>query len=129
MSPLPWLAAVLLGAAAPGPAAPAARPARTSCIQLSAGAETHYTPVDDHTIVVQSFSDWWKLTTTPSTLLLDPQSILVNDIHGSSSLCSPLDFQLTVLDRPGGGREGLIVQSFESITPAEGRALLKTGRR
>ncbi len=122
--------ALLLAAAMQ--AAPAAKPpapARTPCIPLSGGSSTQYTPVDDHTIVVRSFNRWWKLTTTPSNLLTFPSTFLVNDIHGPSELCSRLDFQLSVVDPPGGGREGLIVQEFTTLTPEEGEALRRAAHR
>ena len=127
----PLLAAVLAAAAAlqPPAAAAPAKPSRPPCILLSNGTDTEYVPVDDHTIVVRSISRWWKLTTTPSSYLDGPHPILVNDIHGSSTLCSPLDFELSVLDHPGGGREGLIVQDFQSITSQEGWALRRVAHR
>ncbi len=127
---IPALAfAAALAVLAPPPGGLAAASGHPPCILLSQGPDTEYIPVDDHTIVVRSVSRWWKLTTTPSSLLLQRQAILINDIHGPGSLCSPLDFQLSVLDHPGGGREGLIVQDFVSITPAEGRALRSAARR
>ena len=126
MIPALLLAAALAAATPSTPAKPSPRP---PCLLLSESTDTEYIPVDDHTIVVRAISRWWKLTTTPSTLLRQRQSILINDIHGPSTLCSPLDFRLSVLDHPGGGREELIVQDFISITPAEGRALRSAARR
>ena len=122
MRPARLLAVTL--AAAPGQAA-----RRTPCIQLSASSATEYVPVDDHTIVVRSFDQWWRLTVTPSSLLLQPQAFLVNDIRGTSTLCSRSDFDLSVLEHPGGGREGLIVQDFTAITPEEGKALRRAAHR
>ena len=126
MSPALLLAAALAAAPPPEGSASYRRPA---CLQLSTSSATEYIRVDDHTIVIRSFNDWWKLTTTPSSLLLQPEAILINDVHGPTTLCSPLDFQLSVLDHPGGGREGLMVQDFVPITPAEGRALIRARRR
>ncbi len=124
------LLAVLLAAIVQPSAPPAAsKPSRPACILLSNGTDTEYVPVDDHTILVRSISRWWKLTVTPSSMLLAPHPILINKIYGPSSLCSPLDFQLSVLDHPGGGREGLIVQDFQAITPDEGRALRRAAHR
>lgn len=125
----PLTAALLAALALQTPAAPRAKPAPRACLQLSTSSSTQYTPVDDHTIVVRSFSDWWRLTTTPSTLLRFPQVILINEVHGPSTLCSPLDFQLSVTEPGGGPREGLIAQEFTPITPEEGRALLRAAHR
>ena len=123
---IPALLALSLAAAvAP---APPARPAR-ACLQVSPAATTHYTPVDDHTIVVDSGASWWRLTTTPSSLLTDPQAYLINEIRGSSTLCDRLDFDLSVAINPGGFKTPLIVQSFESISAEEGRALRQAARR
>ncbi len=127
MIPALLLAATLT--LAPPTGGPAAASGRPACIQLSAGTDTEYLRVDDHTIVVRSINRWWQLTTTPSSLLLQPQAILINDVHGPSTLCSPLDFQLSILDHPGGAREGLIVEDFVQITPEEGRALQHARRR
>ena len=120
--------AALLQAAPAAAASPAAKPSRPPCIQLSESSDTEYVRVNDHTIVVRSGSRWWKLTTTPSSLMLMPQAFLVNDIHGPASLCSRLDFQLSVVDPPG-AREGLIVQDFQAITADEGKALRHAARR
>ena len=86
-------------------------------------------PVDDHTIVIRAFDRWWKLTTSPSSLLLQPDVTLVNEIRGSSLLCSAVDFQLSVVERGGGFHEGLIAQDLVAIAPEEGRRLLKAARR
>ena len=121
--------ALLLAAALQtGVAAQNDRPAHTPCIRLSDSTATEYVPVDDHTIVVRSFNTWWKLTVTPSSLLLIPDAFLVNDVRGPSELCAAVDFDLSVVDR-GAGREGLIVQDFRQITPAEGKALRSHARR
>ena len=122
-APALLLAAAL--AAAPAATAPA-RPAR---IQLANSSSTSYHPVDDHTILIEARPRWYRLTTTPSRLMLAPQSFFVNEIRGTSSLCSPLDFQLSVADYPGGFREPLIVRDFAEVTPAEGKALLKRATR
>ena len=123
--------ALLLAAAllAPAPRAPqAGAPART-CIQVSSGSDTQYHPVDDHTVVIESGGRWWRLTTSPSSRMLEPQSFFVNDIRGTSTLCSPLDFDLSVATLPGGFREPLIVQEFTPLTREEGRTLLRRTRR
>ena len=124
------ISALLLAAALQtgGVAAQNDRPPRTPCIRLSDSTSTEYVPVDDHTIVVRSFNDWWKLTVTPSSLMLTPDAFLVNDVHGPSELCAAVDFQLSVVER-GAGREGLIVQDFRQITPEEGKALRSRARR
>ena len=87
----PLLAGLAVLTAAPsGPpsAAPSsARPVR-SCIQVGAGADTQYYPVDDHTIIIESQRRWYKLTVSPSGMMNQPGSFFINQIRGSSSLCS-----------------------------------------
>ncbi len=110
-------------------AAPAAtRPAR-DCVQVSSGSDTHYTPIDDRTILVESQRRWWRLTVTPNSRLRDPSSFLVNVIRGTSLLCTPLDFDLSVDSTPGGFRSPMIVQEFAPITAEEAKALRKAAHR
>ena len=63
--------------------------------------------------------------------MTEPMSFLVNQVRGTSTLCSALDFDLSVATQGGGGgfRQGLIVQAFEEITAAEGEALRRRARR
>lgn len=121
------LASLALAAAAP--AQDAARP--RDCLQIGAGADTHYYPVDDRTIVIEAQRRrWFKLIVSPTSLLNTPTSYLINDIRGTSTLCSPLDFDLSVAETsPGSFRQGIIVQSFEPITADEGVALRRRSRR
>lgn len=123
---------LLAAALASSLAGPASSPgASRSCILVSSGSDTHYYPIDDHTIAIESQRRWYKLIVSPSAHLTAPQSFLINDIRGTSTLCSPLDFDLSVSETGGGGgfREGLIAQSFEEIPAAEGLALRKRSRR
>ena len=124
------ISALLLAAALQtgGVAAQNDRPARTPCLRLSDSTATEYVPVNDHTIVVRSYNRWWKLTVTPSSLMLVPDAFLVNDVNGPPELCAAVDFQLKVVER-GAGQEGLIVQDFRQITPEEGKALRSRARR
>lgn len=126
-----FLAATLAGAAPAGVAPAGADGApRRSCIQVGAGSETRYHPVDDHTIAVESQRRWYRLVVSPEPRLMAPTSFLINDIRGTSTLCSALDFDLSVAETsPGGFRSGVIVQSFEPISTEEGVALSKRSRR
>lgn len=119
----PLLLAALLAAPAP--------PARLGdCIQVSPAGQTQYVGVDDRTIVVRSLGRAWKLTTTPSSFITDPSAVFVNVVRGPSSLCSPLDFQLSVATPPGlAFRTPLIVQDFRPIPLAEAKALTERRRR
>ena len=124
--------ALLLAAALAAPV-PASAPADTgrarSCILV--GSDTQYYPADDHTIAIRSGRRWYKLIVSPSARLTYPQSFLINDIRGTSTLCSALDFDLSVSETGAGGgfREGLIAQSFAEIPAEEGEALRKKSRR
>ena len=100
-----------------------------SCILVSSSSNTQYYPSDDHTIAIHSDGRWYKLTVSPSSLLNEPQTYFINDIRGPSTLCSPLDFDLKVVETGGGIREGLIAQSFQEIPASEGEALRKLSRR
>ena len=122
------IASLALLAAGPAPGSGAA-PVR-DCIRVASGADTQYYPADDHTIAIRSQRRWYKLTVSPSSMLNEPGSFFINEIRGTSTLCSPLDFDLSVATTPPGGfRQRLIAQSFESITADEGEALRKRSRR
>jgi len=55
-----------------------------------------------------------------SSLLQDPDVHLVNRMWGGGDyICTPLDFDLTVVEDMGGMREPLIVRSITRLTPAE----------
>ncbi len=107
--------------------AAAPTPRSGGCILLTPGDTSQYVGVDDHTIVIASRGRAWKLTTTPSSLITDRQAVFFNVIRGPSSLCSPLDFQLSVGLQQTPIQTPLIVQDFQAITPAEAKAL--TDRR
>lgn len=109
-------------------AAPAPAPLR-SCIMLTPGNNAQYIGVDDRTIVIRSFSHAWKLTTTPSSLITDPQAYFINVVRGPSTLCGPLDFQLSVGLQQTPIQTPLIVQDFRPITVAEAKAMTERPRR
>ena len=114
-------AAALL-AAAP---APQVRP----CLTTWNSSTTHYHPVDDHTIIIEDGRRWYRLEVTPTSQLTDAGSVIISQVRGSSQMCSPIDFQLSVDTPPGGFPVGMIAQSFAPIPEAEGKALVRKAAR
>lgn len=67
----------------------------------------------------------WRVDLTPgSHARKDPDYFLVNQVRGSSWICSPLDLDLTLSDHHG-FRQGLIARSLRKLTPAEVAAIPK----
>jgi hypothetical protein len=62
-----------------------------------------------------------------SPQLMWPDVHLVHDVHGSNSVCSPLDLQLYVADSHG-FRAPIIVKSLRKLSPEEAAAIPKKYR-
>ena len=58
-----------------------------------------------------------------SNFLNEPFMHLVTRVRGSDWICSPLDFDLALVDDHGAFREPLIVKSMTRLTPAEAQAI------
>ncbi len=82
-------------------------------------AKTIYIRVDPH--------DYYRLDLSASCpALLWPDSHLITKWRGSSSVCSPLDWDLKVAQSPPGGMvEPCIVKAMTKLTPAEADAIPK----
>ena len=57
--------------------------------------------------------------------LLWPSAYLVTKWHGSSSVCSALDWDIQVAQNPGGIESACIVKSMTPLTPEEAAAIPK----
>ena len=96
---------------------------RATCFDPVRGFDTHFEPINDHTILVRSQGRAFRLTTTPSFRLAGPSPILVSEIRGPSEVCRPVDLDLRVTDSGGGFGEPIIVQAIDRITLDEAKAL------
>jgi len=77
---------------------------------------------DARTVYIRVSGDIYRLDLATSySLLKDPFAILINR-GASDSICTPLDFRLTVSNRAG-GVQGVIVKHLRRLTPAEAAAL------
>jgi hypothetical protein len=77
-------------------------------------SDTSWTPYDDHTILVRSGRQAFRITTNRCPSLADPLPRITTKVYGGSQICSPHDVQLFV----SGGGESIPVPCFiQSITP------------
>jgi hypothetical protein len=115
-----WL--VALGAAAlTATAAQAAdKPTAGRDCFLSRNWEGWSAPGESDFILLRvGIHDVYRVDLTPGTRVRkDPDRFLVNELRGSSWICSPLDLDLQIADHHG-FREPLIARSIRRLTPAE----------
>jgi hypothetical protein len=78
-------------------------------------------PAPDVIFIRVNLHDIYRLDLSAgSSLLQDPDVHLVNKMWGGGDyICSPLDFDLRVVEDMGGMREPLIVRSITRLTPVE----------
>jgi len=76
---------------------------------------------DDKTILIRvGLSRFYRLDLAGSCNGVTwPNAYLVNRIHGTSLICRPVDWDLSVSDSPGGFEHGCIVKSMTQLTPEE----------
>ena len=120
---IPFLLTAALTAASPAGATGGA------CITAGPAGDAHYIAVDDHTILIEQGRRWFKLTVLPTSRLKDSFASFVNVVRGPSTLCSRLDFDLSVVSPPGTPALPLIVQDFHPIPEIEARALKTRPKR
>jgi hypothetical protein len=112
------LAAALTGLTGAASAAPSqAKP--NNCF-LSSSWNGWHAP-DDKTLYLRvNMHDIYRVDlNSPASMLKWPGTHLVNVMHGSSYVCSPLDLQLSVADNDGGARDFLFVKAITKLTPDE----------
>ena len=104
-------------------AGPAAADAQHPCFFISQWGNWHAT--NDHTIYIRvNLNDIYRLDLSAGAQQLTwPGTYhLTNVVRGSSSICTPLDFQLSLTDGHG-WRQGLIVSNVTKLTPEQIEAL------
>jgi hypothetical protein len=118
------LAAALTGLAGAASAAPS-EASRQSCF-LSSNWTGWHAP-DDKTLYLRvSLHDIYRVDlNSASPMLKWPSTHLVNIMHGSNYVCSPLDLQLSVADNDGGVRDFLFVKAITKLTPEQVSAIPK----
>jgi hypothetical protein len=125
-------AAVALAASAAA-AAPAARadapaPRNNSCFLSRDWTNWTASPSGDVLYLRVNNHDVYEVGLTPGSHVHKyPGSFLVNQVRGSSWICSPLDLDLTLSDDVG-MRLPLIARSMKKLTPAEVAAIPKKYR-
>ncbi len=111
--------------ASPALAADAAKPAANDSCFFSSSWQGWHAPNDKTIYLRINVRDIYRVDlSSGSSLLTWPGARLVNVEHGSDSICSPLDLNLTVADQ-GGARDFVIAKSITKLTPAEVAAIPK----
>ena len=106
-------------------ASPAVADAKHPCFFISQWQGWHAT--NDHTIFIRvNLKDIYRLDLSAGSQELTwPGTYhLVNVVRGSSSICTPLDFQLSLSDGHG-FQQFLIVSNVTKLTPEEIAAMPK----
>jgi hypothetical protein len=120
------LAAALIGfgAASAATTAPAAKTPTSNGCFLSTNWDGWRAP-DDKTLYLRvGVHDIYRVDlSSGSSQLRWPDSHLVNVVHGSSYICSPLDLQLSVVENGGGFRDFLIAKAITKLTPEQVAAI------
>ena len=126
------LKTLVLGAAAAGLAVLAAWPAAAEQMGGSSAAASCFFVTQwqgwraaspDVIYIRVGVNDIYRLElSTPSASVLQANMHLVNEVRGSNSICSPVDFDLQISDQHG-FREPLIVKSMTKLSPQEAAAL------
>lgn len=117
-------AALVLAAAASATAvhaAPASHEAPRRCIDTTFNPD--WTPIDDHTILVQSGGSAFKVTTATCAPLTDPLPRISTVLPGGSEICGPRDARLYVSRTPENIPIPCFMQKVEPITAAQAKAL------
>ncbi|HVV33415.1 MAG TPA: hypothetical protein VHC73_09330 [Vitreimonas sp.] len=121
----PLLFAVLFGLLAPAAAhADANMAANRDCFS-STQWRGWSAPGDGDTLYLRvGLNDVYAVGLTPGTHLHRfGDQFLVNQIRGSTQICSPIDLDLTLNDPHGGIVRALVATSLRKLTPAEVEAI------
>jgi hypothetical protein len=97
-----------------------------TCIETTFGAS--WTAYNDHTILVRSGRNAFRVTTNRCPHLADPLPRISTVLRGGSSICSPQDVRLYVSDSADTAPVPCFIQSIAPVTEADARALEKTRR-
>jgi hypothetical protein len=118
-------AAMAAATALASPAPAAAKPAANDSCFFSSSWQGWHAPNDKTIYLRINLHDIYRVDlSSGSSLLTWPGARLVNVEHGSDSICSPLDLNLTVADQ-GGARDFVIAKSITKLTPEEVAAIPK----
>lgn len=121
----PLLFAVLFGLLAP--AAASAAPdgsAYQNCFASTQWRGWSASHDGDALYLRVGMNDVYEVGLTPGTHLRRfGDEFLVNQIRGSTQICSPIDLDLTLNDPHGGIVRALVATSLRKLTPAEVEAL------
>ncbi|MDP3658515.1 hypothetical protein [Phenylobacterium sp.] len=111
-------AAVLAIAASTASAADAPKPERNCFVSNS--WQGWSAPGDSDFLLLRvSGRDIWRVDLTPGVHVnKSPNRFLVNEMRGSTWICSAIDLDLTLSDRDG-FRQPLIAKSLRKLTPEE----------
>jgi hypothetical protein len=84
---------------------------------------------DAHTLYLGvNMHDVYKVELSgDSPMIQDPDMHLISEVHGSTSICTALDLQLSVSDSHG-FREPLIAKTLTKLSPEEVKAIPKKYR-
>jgi len=109
-----------------GAASAATTDARNSCFR-SSDWEGWKAPNENTLYLKVRMHDIYRVDLSAGSPALKwPSTHLVNVLHGSDLICSPLDLQLSVADSGGGGfHTFLIAKAITKLTPEEAAAIPK----
>ena len=127
MKRTPWItiAALALGAAAQSQAQPAGHQPQ-QCFY--ANQFQGWRAADEKTIYIRvNLNDYYRLDMAGSCpTLTTPDARLINKVNGPPTICSAVDWNLSVSTQgPGAIATPCIVKSMRKLTPAEAAALPK----
>ncbi len=99
---------------------------RNPCFRLGSNASDSWTPVDDHTIVVDAGRQHFRIDVATCPRLNSPGTFIINKVRGSSLVCGAVDLDLSVADQSGPSiPTPCIAQGLSEITADEAKALHK----
>jgi hypothetical protein len=118
----PFLFALMLGLMAPAAASAAPEPqghAYNSCFASNQWTGWSAPGNGDVLLLKVGLHDVYRVELSEGTRVYrDADRFLVNRLHGSNWICSPLDLNLTLSDRHG-FEEPLIARSLRRLSPEE----------
>lgn len=116
------LLAATLGLAVTTASASAAPPTKNNCFS-SRNWDGWSAPAPGDVLYLRVAKDTYRLDLAPgSHVQKDPDRFLINKMHGSDWICSPLDMQLTLADHAGFS-EPVLVTSMRKLTRQEAAAI------
>ena len=111
-----------LGLVATGAAAQDKAPAKDSCF-LSRNWDGWSAPEPGDVLYLRVNKDIYRVGLAPgSHIRKEIDRFLINKMHGSDYICSPLDMQLTLADHAGFS-EPVMAVSLRKLTPEEAAAI------